>query len=207
MNIIGRISSGDDRAFDELYCTYRKGFLALFRKCFDVGEEDALDLYQEACAALYNNIRSKKVTEDNLPAAKVHPYLISTGKWILYNKRRKRQVPLVFETDLVMRFHGTEEEMGRSPIENLAALDKVEDESYDKEYDDKLFVIRSSVRDIPEPCSRLLDLVVFQGKSHKEVAEIMHYANTDTVSSQRWRCMQKLRELVLSRFKLLGYER
>ena len=76
----------------------------------------------------------------------------------------------------------------------------------DQEKDDKLFIVRTAVRDMPELCSQLLQLVVYQKKSHKEVAEIMHYANEDSVKTQRHRCMGKLKKIVKERFKIAGYE-
>ena len=117
-----------------------------------------------------------------------NPYLNNTGKYVLFNQRRKRQIPLYSDSD------------------QLTENSNVDDEPYDKEYDDKLFVVRTAVRDMPEPCSKLLNLVVYQKKSHHEVAQIMNYANEDTVKAQRWRCMKKLKEVVATRLKIAGYE-
>ena len=80
------------------------------------------------------------------------------------------------------------------------------EESYDEEMDDKLFIIRTTVRDMPQPCDQLLKLAIYMMKSNKEVAEIMNYANADSVKTQRSRCMKKLGDIVKQRFKAAGYE-
>lgn len=67
-------------------------------------------------------------------------------------------------------------------------------------------MVRTAVRDMPEPCATLLNLTVYQKKNHREVAQIMHYSSEDTVKTQRYRCMGKLKETVRKRLKIAGYE-
>ena len=181
--LIARIAEGDLRAFEQVYSRYRNPFIRLMMHEFGVKtRDDALDLFQEVCAALYNNASSGRLTADSLDKATLKTYLNQIGKYILFSKRRKRQPPLVYDTEAVLAFEG-------------------DDVPYDKEIDDKLFVIRATVNAMPMPCSKLLDLVCFEGKSHKEVAVLMNYASPDTVKTQRSRCMQRLRELILKRYK------
>ena len=181
--LIARIAQGDLRAFEQVYSRYRNPCIRRMMHEFGVGSrEDALDLFQEVCAALFNNVRSGRLTPDALDRASLRTYLNQIGKFILFNKRRKRQAPLVYDTEAVLAFDG-------------------EDAPYDRENDDRLFVIRSTVSAMPMPCSKLLDLVCFEGKSHKEVAQLMNYASPDTVKTQRSRCMQRLREVILKRYR------
>ena len=115
-------------------------------------------------------------------------YIINTGKWMSLNDYRKRQTPLTFDTDYVMRY------------------DAVVDEESDFEKNEKLAVIRSAVKEMKMPCSKLLYLAIYYEKSHEEIASIMHYANARTVTTQRSRCTQKLIGFLRKRFKELGYE-
>ena len=68
------------------------------------------------------------------------------------------------------------------------------------------YYLHTTVRDMPQPCDQLLKLVIYMKKSNKEVAEIMNYANADSVKTQRSRCMKKLGDKVKQRFKAAGYE-
>lgn len=188
-NYVNRIIDGDSRAFDEVYKTNKSQFIALMRVSQKLSREDAEDLYHKACAVFYNNIATGRISKDSLGNTQVKAYLNNTGKYILFNERRKRQVPLAVDTDYVMNLD-----------------EKTMDEEYDKEQDDKLFIIRTTVRNMPQPCAQILNLAVYLKKSNKEVAEIMNYSSEDTVKTQRHRCMGKLKEKVLERFKLAGYE-
>lgn len=187
-NYINRIILGDSTAFEEMYKELKPQFIALFRKHHGVSVVDAEDLYHKACVILYNNIETRRLERDSLSDRQLKTYIDNTGKYILFNERRKRQVPLIADTDM------------------LARHENPDDAVYDKEYDDKLFIIRTAVRDMPMPCSQILNMAIYQKKSHHEIAETMHYANEDTVKAQRWRCMKKLKEIVMERFKVAGYE-
>ena len=188
-NYVNRIIDGDSRAFDEVYKTNKAQFIALMKASQKLSREDAEDLYHKACAVFYNNIATGRISRDSLGNTQIKAYLNNTGKYILFNERRKRQVPLAVDTERVMRLD-----------------EKTMDEEYDKEQDDKLFIIRTTVRDMPQPCAQILNLAVYMKKSNKEVAQIMNYSGEDTVKTQRSRCMKKLKDKVIERFKLAGYE-
>ena len=185
---INRLIDGDRCAFDEIYRAYKSVFIGVIRKAYPIGAEQALDLYHRALAALYNNVRTGRIGRDGLPDEKLQAYIINTGKWMSLNDYRKRQTPLTFDTDYVMRY------------------DAVVDEESDFEKNEKLAVIRSAVKEMKMPCSKLLYLAIYYEKSHEEIASIMHYANARTVTTQRSRCTQKLIGFLRKRFKELGYE-
>lgn len=193
-NYIDRIIGGDRKAFESLYRSFKPQFMAKFIHEQSMSREDAEDLYHDACIVLCNNIETGRLTalEDN----QIRQYLNKTGRFVLFNKRRKRQIPLTVDSDVLARF-GSEESTTSPDIEDIP---------YDKEHDDTLFVVRTAVRDMPEPCATLLNLTVYQKKSHREVAQIMHYSSEDTVKTQRYRCMGKLKETVRKRLKIAGYE-
>jgi len=202
-NYINRIINSDSRAFDELYNTFKGQFIALFRAVQGVDRESALDLYHRSCAILYNNIETGRLKYDSLPDSKVRAYLNSVGKYVLWNLRRKRQAALAVDTEFVMKFG----DLDLSARINGHNVPEEPEEPYDPEYDEKLFIIRVTVENMPHPCARLLNLVIFQKKSHREVADIMNYAGEDTVKTQRHRCMDKLKDKVKERFKAAGYDK
>lgn len=200
-NYVNRIIDGDSRAFDEVYKTYKAQFIALMRVSQKLSREDAEDLYHKACAVFYNNIATGRISMDALGNSQIKTYLNNTGKYILFNERRKRQTPLTIDTDFILSFG----DLDFSKSANGNFFPK-EEENYDSELDDKLFIIRTTVRNMPQPCAQILNLAVYMKKSNKEVAEIMNYSGEDTVKTQRSRCMKKLKDKVIERFKLAGYE-
>ena len=201
-NYINRLIDGDRQVFDVIYTTFKSQFIALFRKVQGLGREEAETLFHDACAILLNNVESGRLTRDSIHNSQLKAYLNNTGKYILFNKRRKRQVPLSVDTDYIMTYG----DLDSARKHNNKSMARDSEESYDTEMDDKLFIIRTTVRDMPQPCDQLLKLVIYMKKSNKEVAEIMNYANADSVKTQRSRCMKKLGDKVKERFKAAGYE-
>ena len=187
-NYISEIVGGNMNAFDELYKSYRMQFLIYCRINHGLGQDDAIDLYQDVCAALLNNIKTGRWKEESLPDSSLRTYINNTGKFILFNRRRKKAVPLTFDTDWIMN------------------LDESLPEEDDREKEDKLFIVRKAVELMPMPCSKLLELRFFKEKKGAEIAEAMNYASADSVKTQVNKCKAKLHDIIVKRFKECGYE-
>ena len=188
-NIIQRIAEGDINALDVVYNQTKPGFIGFFATHFNLDADSSTDLYQEAIAAFYNNVKTGRLTPESLKEARISTYITQVGKYIHLSHLRKRQVPLTFDTDSVMTLGDT-----------------LEDE-VDKETEDKLFIVRKTVETMPDPCGRLLDLQFFQEKKQEEIARIMGYENTDSVKTQVYKCKKKLRDKIVERFKACGYDK
>lgn len=187
-NYISEILAGNLKAFDELYKAYRMQFIAYAVHNHGLGREDAVELYQDVCSALLNNIKSGRLKGDSLPDSLLRTYINNTGKFILFNRRRKKAVPLFFNTDWILN------------------LDDSVPEEDDSELQDKLFIVRKAVELMPMPCSQLLALRFFKEKNGKEIARIMNYANPDSVKTQVNKCKARLKEIIVKRFRECGYE-
>lgn len=187
-NYINRIIDGDGKAFDQMYKALKPSFIRITKSKYDMDKSEAEDLYHESLAALYNNVETGRLERDSLPDKKLKAYVLQIARHTLFNKLRKRQPPLVFDSQIIFN--------------NPAP----EDIPYDQEKDDKLFIIRETVRNMPNPCRDLLKLAIYEKKKNPEIASIMKYTNADSVKTQRSRCMTRLREKVKERFKMCGYE-
>jgi len=187
--IISRIAEGDFLTLDDIYYQTKPGFIAFFATRFNLDTDSATDLYQEAIAAFYNNIKTGRLTGESLKDARIATYVIQVGKYIHMSHLRKRQVLLTFDTEAVLK-------LGDSLPDDL-----------DQEKEDKLFIVRKTVETMPQPCGRLLDLQFFQEKKQEEIARIMGYENTDSVKTQVYKCKKKLRDKIVERFKACGYDR
>lgn len=187
-NYISEITKGNMKAFDELYKAYRMQFIAFIMFTQRLNKEDALDLYQDTCTVLLNNIKTGRLKEDSLPDSSLRSYINKTGQFILYNRRRKKAVPLTFDTDELFKHN-----------------DDLPDDD-DTEMKDKLFILRRTVELMPMPCSKLLELKIYMEKKNAEIAKIMNYANPDSTKSQLSKCKAKLEAIVKHRFRECGYE-
>lgn len=224
MSIIQRIHDGDVRAFDNLYLKNKVPFISWFTHNCLIDKEKAKDLYHETCIMFYNNIMSDKVPAD-FPDYAIKKYLNSTGKFLLLNELRrgvikqKRQMlsaeeieknlaagrPFLAGWDEIKKYETIK--IGPVSVADIGAvLPDIIDEGIDEEAEDKHRIVRECVNNMPMPCSRLLDLTVYQRKSYSEVARIMEYGSADVAKTQRSRCFNRLRAIVKEQFRIRGYE-
>ena len=183
---INQFLEGDNRAFDALYVAFRPRFFAYFSKEEHLTVDEIKELYQQSTIVLYQNLVRGRLVKDGLPDAAIGAYLITIGNNLLFNKRRKRELPLDYPED-------------------WGKVDQPE-QPYDPLEEAKIIAVRTAVRDMPMPCSQLLSLIVFERKSHAEVALLMDYASADVVKVTSGRCRKKLRAVIIERLKIMGYE-
>lgn len=182
--IISGIAARDHRAFDYLYDTFKRPFIGFLRLNYGVRQSDALDIFQDACAALYNNVVTGRLTAALLKDATLKTYLFAVGKKILMNMRRKRQTDIVFDTDRALK-------------EGDAICEE------DDSKQERLALIRRSVKMLKPPCDKLLNLKIWRGLSSKEIADEMGYSNENSAKTQVHKCRQKLINYVKSEFNRL----
>lgn len=185
-NYINQFLEGNTRAFDALYVVFRPRFFAHFSREEHLSVDEIKELYQQSTVVLYQNLVRGRVVKDGLPDAAIGAYLIRTGNNLLLNKRRKRELPLDYPED-----------WGR--------VDRPE-QSEDPVEEAKIIAVRTSVRDMPMPCSQMMSLIVFEQKSHAEVAQLMDYASADVVKVTSKRCRDRLRVIIKDRLKIMGYD-
>ena len=198
--LIKKIQEGNQKAFEKVYDRYKLPFLSLMRGKYEADLNEALDLLQETCAALYTNIVAGKLTPESLQGATLKTYILNTGKYILFNKRRKKSVPLVFATDWILNMDDDEK------IDNDVLKD-TSDVEREREKQDKLFIIRESVKLMPSPCKEILTMQFYKKMKMAEIAEQLGDGKTEAaVKMQANRCKGKLSEVVKRRFNECGYD-
>ena len=196
--LIKRIQEGDQRAFEKVYDLYKFPFMSLMKGKYQTDQNEALDLLQEACAALYTNIAAGKLTPESLQGASLKTYLLNTGKYILFNKRRKKSTPIVFATDWILNMDD-DEKMDKDILADTSQAEK--------ERQDKLFIVRESVKLMPSPCKEILTMKFFKKMKAAEIAEKLGDGKTErAVVTQTMRCKDKLSEVVKRRFNECGYD-
>jgi len=171
---IAFIQNGDSSVFSDLYERHRELFFGFVRRNFRKSDDYIADLYQDSCVVLWQNITKGKLTPEALTSS-IETYIIGVAKNILM--ARERSLKRI---------------MADSPYE----ADDIEVERNQ--------VIQSVVDRMGEPCATLLDKFYWEKLSGEEIAKLMNYNNADTVKTQKWKCMQKLKVTLTSAFKNLN---
>lgn len=178
--LIQEIANGNDSAFTELYERYRSEFIGYIRKSYKGDNETIIDLYQDACIALWNNILSKRLTGANLGVS-LKTYLFKIG----HNK-------------LVDLYRSCGHKNQTKFIENIDYGKDYTSDSID-EYSERSDIIRQAVDSMTEPCNTILLLYYWDNKSMKEIAEQQSYSCADSAKSQKNKCMNKLKSYIKQR--------
>jgi RNA polymerase sigma-70 factor (ECF subfamily) len=175
------IQNGDQRAFANLYEMHRGRFFGYIRKVFNKDDDYIADLYQDSCVVLWQNIQKGKIAPETLTSS-IETYIIGVAKYTLM-ARDRRYKEILSDCELSSFAPAVDEEALRNEIER--------DE-----------VIQSVVNKMGEPCCTLLDKFYWEELSGEEIADLMNYKNTDTVKTQKYKCMQKLKIVLTNALKI-----
>ena len=178
--IIAAIKHGDQQVFNNLYTRCRNPFYGYIRKNFHKSNDYVADLYQDSCLALWKNIQNDRLTPEKLTCTLV-TYLNCIGRYTLIT--RDRRIKELLSDKIRSSFNSIDDE---EALRNEIERDEV---------------IQDTVNKMGEPCSSLLDKFYWEKLSGEEIAEQMNYKNSDTVKTQKYKCMQKLKVSLTEVFK------
>lgn len=169
---IAALQNGDQRAFADLYDAYRGRFFGYMLKYYRKSDDYIADLYQDSCVAFWQNIQKGKLAPETLTSS-IETYIIGVAKYILM-ARDRRYKEILSDREL-------------SSFAPAVSEERLRDETERDE------VIQSVVNRMDEPCCSLLDKFYWEELSGEEIARQMNYKNADTVKTQKYKCMQKLK--------------
>ncbi len=129
-------------------------------------EEEARDIYQEALIVFWQKAVSGKL----VLTSKMSTYIYS----ICQNLWRK-------ELDRKKRLSNEEKDVSVTP---------------DTETEERNKIIARCINQLGETCRKVLMYYYFDELSMQEIAERMGFANTDTAKTKKYKCKQKLDELI-----------
>ena len=175
-SLIERIKKKDgEKILEEVYRDYRNEFVLWAVRNHACTVEEAKDVFQQSIIIFYENIRSGKVTQIT---TLLKTYIFGIGKnKILELMRRNRKVEAQYN-------------------DQIFAVDDGFYEDLDDEYEEKLSKVTHSLAKMGDPCKGILEQYYYHRKSMTEIAESMHYKNRDTVKNLKYKCLQRLRQLM-----------
>lgn len=130
--------------------------------------EDAFDIFQDAIVCLCRSAREGTYKEKYEVAGFL--YSVSRNLWINKVKRENRSVKWTEGMDIAETY----------------------DFSNDIITDQKARTIREVIKRLGEKCFKLLQYTFYQNRSNEEVCELMNFATVNAVKTQKYKCKQKL---------------
>lgn len=172
LELILSIKNDANGGLEEVYRAFREEFTHWMMRYAHCGEETAREYYQAAILILYDNVHQNKLEQLQ---SSLKTYLFGIGKNLVrhdYREDKRRQIA------------GAEYHLLQF-IETHTQVQQV----------DQIEVVSRSFHQLGEPCHSLLDMFYYQRKHLEEIAEQLHYKNTETAKNQKYKCMERLRKM------------
>ena len=133
-------------------------------------EEEALDVYQDALVVFWQKARSGNLVLTSKMSTYI--YSICQNLWRKELDRKKRLTNEEKDTSVSMDLDRPEREM----------------------------IVAKCLDQLGETCRKVLMYYYFDEMSMQEIADKLGFANTDTAKTKKYKCKQKLDELVKSQY-------
>ncbi len=177
--LIKAIKANDSKALKSLYTSnYHKVENMVLKN--SGSKEHAKDIYQEAFITVWKNIKNDSFVPQNGTAIQGYLYQIAKNKWIdMVNSSRFKKT-IVIENEYT--FHD------KSNHEKEAE----EQEFFSQKLEKTMTIFKA----MGQPCKGLLTAFYFDKKSLRDIANELQIEEA-TARNNKYRCMEKLRKMVL----------
>ena len=136
--------------------------------------DDAIDIFQDAIVILCKQVKTGKY--DTKYDVSGFLFTVSKNLWINKVKKQSRMVSLEKQEETIHQYDFT--------------ADIITNE--------KSRTLKEMIRKLGEKCFELLHLAVYQQLDSDEICKIMGFATINAVKTQKYKCKQKLLELIES---------
>jgi len=184
--MIAEIKNGNKQELEKVYIMYRTVFIKWMVSQYKLSLDEAADIYQQTILVLYENIINEKLKSLK---SSMKTYLFSIGKNKAYEWNRKQR-----------KYSGM-------PVQDLPANE--EDQTQEAYTNQLLNISQKSLQILGNPCKTLLELYYFHRRNMQEIAHQMGYKNENSTKNQKYKCLNKLREIFkveIQKEKLIGNE-
>ena len=174
-----------ERDFNTFFTRERKKTIALLHGRFNFSQEQAEDVYQDACIALYQNIVNGKLVT---LSSSLSTYFTQICIYQAMKKiRNKKSIDNIDDgqydntkVDLLLGLDG-----GFSVKQQMAMED--------------------IVNHMPSPCDVILWSYYYDNMNMTEIASVIDYKNSDSVKAKKAQCMKRLKDKFSNKIKEIIY--
>lgn len=180
-NVLTEIKQGNDKVLEKIYVkNYRK--VERFVVENSGTSADARDIYQESFLSFWRNIQEDKFIPQSEHSLEAYLFTIAKNKWTDYLRSANFKVKRM-----------TNEE---STLSQLAELSPEKEE----EFENAIAKIKTAFPKIGQNCQELLTQFYYLKQPLKLIATTFGWTEA-TAKNNKYRCLQKLRELSNSNLK------
>ena len=171
----------DEELLGQFFEKERSKLLAVLRNRLSISTEDAEDIYQDACIALFDNIKKGRLKTLTCSLSTYFTQICLNMGYNFVNRGHSM-------TSLDQLLDNTQyDEYGLAQLEAVLGLG-------DGLSSEQTATMRDIVQDLPHPCEDILWAYYGDDLSMKEIADIIGFNGADSVKSKKSQCMSKLKE-------------
>lgn len=171
----------DEELLGQFFEKERSKLLAVLRNRLSISTEDAEDIYQDACIALFDNIKKGRL---KTLTCSLSTYFTQICLNMGYNFVNRGHSMTSFDQLLDNTQY---DEYGLAQLEAVLGLG-------DGLSSEQTAMMRDIVQDLPHPCEDILWAYYGDDLSMKEIADVIGFNGADSVKSKKSQCMSKLKE-------------
>lgn len=164
----------------EIYDQYREEFLKWAQQKSNLGEDDILDVFQDAVIILYKKVVSGALTT---LTASIKTYLFGIAK----NRLQKQYA-------IKSKYLLEQEQVG--PVIPKSFQNPIYQKINDQHIEATL---AQALEQLGERCKELLRFSFYDNYALEAIAMRMNYKNSQVVSAQIYKCLQRLKKLVIGK--------
>jgi len=174
-NISKAFRANENETFRYLYKTYKTQFVNSIQGANSgVDREMAIDLFQDSMVVLYDNVIQNKLKE----VGNIKAYLFRVGQLLAYERLRKQKR----SNDL------------KGKLKQANSRLDVHLDQYDfLNRDGRSLKAKSLLEKLGQRCRDLLIAFYYRNLTLEEIAIGDEYSNANSVKSQKFKCIQRLR--------------
>lgn len=164
----------DESWFYDQYRMIRPDFLAWSTFSYNLAEEDAKDLFQEAFVIFWKNIHGGRLEE---LTCEPKTYVFSIGKHLILNFMKKNNRTVTFSDPGLIK-----------AIDNPWIMEH--------ERAHNMRFVKDMLQQLPEKDRRVLELYYMEEKDMRAIADELGYKNADVAKKKKYEVFRKLCNLV-----------
>ena len=174
-----------ERDFNSFFTKELKKTVSLLQGRYNFSQEQAEDVYQDSCIALYQNIVRGKLVK---LTSTLSTYFTQICIFQALKKKRDDKLNEILE----------DRQYDNSKVDVLLGLDG----GYSLK---QQMAMEDIVNHMPPPCDVILWSYYYDNMKMTEIASVIDYKNSDTVKAKKAQCIKKLKDKFSTQLKEIIY--
>lgn len=179
-----QLKKGDEKAFVALYNRHKTEFASWLQNKFKLSRDESLEIFQLTMVTFYENVINNKIPALT-STLKTYLYAIGKNKALEFFRKNKKTHPMGISA-------GTEPE---------TLLFDIEEESDIADEEHRYNTMRVSLEKLGDPCAQIIIFFYFKNMPLIEIKERFGYKTEQSVKSQKFKCMERLRSIYFELYK------